>query len=288
MSEDIARDSVLVPKASDQDTQYYSVTTIIKALGTSGDALLYWSAEQAAQCAIDIAKSLPSRIDEEGVDNVRKYLRDAFRRGRKGERTAAELGTAVHSACESYALNGTRPEVDDEVLPFVLQFEKWCQKFQPKYEAAEMQVYSDTYGYAGTCDAVLEIDGAKFIVDYKTSRKSVDSQGKETKPYPEVGLQLSAYRYADFAATWKARRIEKFSRRYYLCSDDERVLGVPIPTVDTGLAIHITPEHCNAYIIRCDDEVYRRFLFTIEAFKYTNEVSKTIIGNKLEPAKQVA
>ncbi len=282
MSDDILRSGITVAKAAPEDTRYWSVTTIIKALNSSGDALLYWSAEQAALAACDIAKSLPSRIEEEGKETVVKYLRDAFRRGRKGERTAAELGTAVHAACETYALTGSRPEVDEEVLPFIIQFEKWCQKFQPVYTAAEMQVYSDSYGYAGTCDAILSLEGQALIIDYKTSRKSFDSQGKTTKPYPEVGLQLSAYRYADYVATWQARRYEAYSRRYYLCNEDERSLGVPVPAVSGGLVIHITPEHCDAYPVRCDEEIYERFLFAIEAAKWVNEISKTVIGPQLE------
>ena len=41
----------------------YSVTTIIGALDKP--ALLYWAAEETAKAAVTVAKSLPTRIEED-------------------------------------------------------------------------------------------------------------------------------------------------------------------------------------------------------------------------------
>jgi len=268
-------------KPADDDARLWSVTTIIGALDKP--ALLYWAAEKTATCAVDQLDTVRAMVNDGDRADTIKWLRDARFRRPKGERTAAELGTAVHEACEQFALTGTRPEVDPDVAPFLDQFDRWCQKFSPTYEAAEVTVYSPRYGYAGTCDAFLSVDGVRFIVDYKTSKKSYDARGKATGPYPEVALQLAAYRFAELAAVWRPRRMEQFRRRYYLLGEAEKAMAVPVPEVDAGLVIHITPEHCDAYPVDCDASVHRSFLFVLEAARWQFQTSKTVIGLPLQP-----
>jgi hypothetical protein len=273
-------------KPADDDERHWSVTTILGCLKAEG--LLYWTAEEAAKAAVNSAASLQARIEEEGRQAVIKWLRDARFRRAKGERTAAELGTEVHAACESYALTGQRPDVDAEVQPFLDQFDRWAQEFQPVYQAAEVTVYSPSYGYAGTCDAFLTVGGVRCIVDYKSSRKSFDNRGNPTTPYPEVALQLAAYRHAELAAVWRPRRMEQYRRRYYLLGAAEREMAVPVPEVDTGLVIHITPDHCDAYPVECGPDIFEAFLFIQEAARWQFQTSKTVIGRPLEPAKESA
>lgn len=271
-------------KPADDDERHWSVTTILGCLKAEG--LLYWTAEEAAKAAVNSAASLQARIEEEGREAVIKWLRDARFRRAKGERTAAELGTEVHAACEAYALTGQRPDVDAEVQPFLDQFDRWAQEFQPVYQAAEVTVYSPSYGYAGTCDAFLTVGGVRCIVDYKSSRKSFDNRGNPTTPYPEVALQLAAYRHAEMAAVWRPRRMEQYRRRYYLLGQAEREMAVPVPEVDTGLVIHITPDHCDAYPVECGPDIFESFLFVQEAARWQFQTSKTVIGRPLEPAKE--
>jgi hypothetical protein len=269
-----------VPKPGAEDERFWSVTTIIGQLGKP--ALLYWSAEMAAEAACDQAGYLADRIEAEGREAVVKDLRDARFKKPKGIRSATELGTAVHDPCASYALTGERPEVDDEVRPFLEQFDAWAQKWQPKYLAAEAAVYSPTWGYAGTLDAIVELDGMTLLLDYKSSRKSIDSQGKQSGPYPEVALQLAAYRYADLIATWRARRYEQFRRRYYLLNDAERGIASPMPPLDGGVVLHLTPEHAALHPIVCDEPVFEYFQFAIEIARWMTEGSKHVIGAPME------
>jgi hypothetical protein len=268
-----------VKKVDPEDQRFWSITTIIGVLDKP--ALMYWAAEMAAEQAVSVAKTLADRVEEDGREAVVKWLRDARFRQNKGQRTAAELGTAVHEALEQLALTGSMPTVDDEVRPYLEQFDRWAQVWQPEYEAAELTVYSPRYGYAGTADGIMKIDGSRVNFDYKTTRKSVDSQGKRTGPYPEVGLQIAAARYAEFAATWRPRRTTKYNRRYYLLGPDEQAQAVKVPEVDGGIVIHITPEHCDAYPVRCDETVFESFLYILEAARYQFETSKTIIGAPL-------
>lgn len=289
------------------DLTLWSVTTIIGVLDKP--ALLYWAAEQTANAAIDSAATWQAMADDEGRDAAVKWLRDARFRRPKTRLSDAALGTVIHKVCETYALTGTKPGKDfaaqlisdaggpqvdvteeTEVVGRSLnQFDDWLHRFTPAYQATEVCVYSPTYGYAGQCDAFLTIDGVRFIADYKSTRNPRNASGYMKKPYPEqVGLQLAAYRNAEFAAVWRPRRFEKMRRRYYLLGVDERELAVRVPEVDTGLVIQITPESCESYPIRCDEEVHTAFLYALEAFRWTQETSKTVMSDALMPAGGVA
>lgn len=281
--------------AAQDDLQLWSVTTILGALDKP--ALLYWSAEQTALATIHSEATWRGMLEDDDPgclhDSAQcpavKWLRDARFRRPKGQRSATELGTLVHDACEKYALTGTRPDVDEEVRPFLDRFDEWLSRFQPSYQATEVAVYHPQLGYAGTADAFLTIDGVRFIADYKSSRKSVDDRGKPTTPYPEqVGLQLAAYRHATHAAVWRPRRMEKFRRRYYLLSPDERALAQPVPEVDTGLVVHVTPDHCEAYPIQIGDEAFESFLAAQDAARWLWQTSRTVMGDPLVPAPQEA
>jgi ATP-dependent exoDNAse (exonuclease V) beta subunit len=299
----LGQEAVTVDTADDGDLTLWSVTTILGALDKP--ALLYWAAEQTADAAIDNIATWQAMLTERGRAEAVKWLRDARFRRPRNKLSAKDLGTVVHQLCEEYALTGARPDrnriaelirvkggeqVDVRaegpvVLAMLQQFDSWLQRFTPAYVATEVAVYSPTYGYAGQSDGFVVIDGTRMIIDYKTSREPRDSKGDPRTPYPEqVGLQLAAYRWAEFAAVWRPRRLEKFRRRYYLLGDAERAMAEPVPQVDGGLAIQITPESCEAYPIRCDEEAHRAFLFTIEVFRWLQETSKNAMGPALESA----
>lgn len=272
-----------VNDAAADDMRLWSVTSILGAMDKP--ALVHWSANMTAKAAVAAAGSLQQRITEDGEEETVKWLTGARFRRPRGQRSAAELGTAVHAACEEYALSGIRPEADDEVSPFLDQFDRFLQRFSPSYQATEVCVYNATFGYAGTADAFLTIDGTRFLADYKTSRETFDARGNLRKPYPEqVGLQLAAYAHAEMAAVWRPRRMEKFRRRYYLLSPAERAEAVPVPEVDAGLAIQITPGSCEAYPINISRPVFDAFLHVQETARWVNETSKKVMGEPLEVA----
>lgn len=272
-----------VKKAEADDLKCWSVTTLIGALDKP--ALLYWAAEMTAKCAVEQYKAWVAIAKDAGPDEAVKWLTGARFRTPAGERTAADLGTAVHAAIETYTLTGIRPEVDDEVAPFLEQFDRWAQVWQPEYIATEVTVYSPKYGYAGTCDGFFVLDGVPTVFDLKTSKKAVDKQGKPVGVYPEISLQLAAYRHAELAAVWRPRRFEQFRRRYYLLSDAEIEAAVPVPTVEAGIGLKITPESCIAYPVRCDEQIFEQFLFIIEAARFVFETGKTVIGAPLVKAE---
>lgn len=304
----LGQEPVDVAAADAGDTTSWSVTTIIGALDKP--ALLYWTGEETARAAIRQQSTWRGMLDDcdTGCTHTSardcaaiRWLRDARFRRPKDLLSSTDLGSAIHALCEEYALTGVRPDperiaaevrsrggntvkvnLEVPVLSAMLdRFDGWLQRFTPSYQATEVTVYSPTYGYAGTADGFVTVDGFRAIIDYKSSREPYDSQGKPKTPYPEVALQLAAYRWAEHAAVWRPRRVEKFRRRYYLLSAAERAMAEPVPEVDGGLCIHITPESCEAFPVRCDRAVHQQFLFVLEAARFVFETSKTVIGEPL-------
>lgn len=277
---------------AEHDLQLWAVSVMIGALDKP--AIVYWGSEQTALAAVHseatwrgmLADCDPDCRHDSADCAAVKWLRDARFRRPKGVRSATELGTMVHDACEQYALTGVKPEVDAEVQPFLDRFDEWLQRFQPEYQATEVAVFNPKFGYAGTADAFLTIDGVRFIADYKSSRKHLDARGKPTTPYPEqVGLQLAAYRNAEFAAVWRPRRMEKFRRRYYLLSPDEQAMAQPVPEVDSGLVVHITPQACEAYPIQCGEDVFDAYLAVQDSARWLFQDSKNVMGDPLEEVR---
>lgn len=278
----------LVKKPDPDDVHLFSSTTILKVLGS--EALIYWAAEETAKAAVKAYKSLPVRIEEDGPDETIRWLRDARYRTVRGQRTAAELGTDCHQAFQEYALSGVRPHLEpgDEVIPYLDQFDRWCQEFQPAYEAAEMTVYSPTYGYAGTLDAIATVGGMPLVIDYKTSRKSVDKKGKHTSPYPEAALQVASYRFAERAVPVKPRRHELNRRRYYLWGRIEQEASIPVPEVEGGLVLHVTPEHCHAHPVACGQRTYEAFLAVLDVARWMYSHGPASVSDPIVPVPQEA
>lgn len=277
-------DQPVVTQPDPDDLRLWSVTTLIGVLDKP--ALVPWAAIKTAEAAVDQADAWQSRLEHEGRDAAIDFLKQARFRGKRGERSATELGTAVHKACEHAAIYGRfRPEdtSDQELVPFLRQFRQFLRDFQPEYIAAECTVFSPTYGYAGTADAFLEIDGTKFIADIKTSRESNDARGNPKGPYPEVALQLAAYRHAELAAVWRARQSEQFKRRYYLLSPSERAMAADVPTADHGLVVYLTPDRYALHPVRCDEGIFDHFLATIDAARFVLDVGKEVVGHPLIP-----
>jgi hypothetical protein len=312
-----------VPKSEDVDRKFYSVTTILNVIHK--EAIVYWACEQTANAAINEYEYWQSMLKHRGRDETMVWLRDARYRPPQNILSDTAMGTIVHDLCEYYVVRDEKPgrdyaehlirraaevagkpnlDIEGEArLAGVMlnHFDGWLQRFTPSYQGAEISVYNTRYGYAGTTDAFLTVDlqdgsgPVRFEVDYKSSRKARDRKGKPKKPYPEENaLQLAAYRNAEFAAMrFSPRRFEqKFSGRYYLLSPDEYAQAEPIPEVDTGLIIHITPEGCEAYPMDCAERYnedgtphrkspFHSFLHALELFRWCQETSHEVMGDPL-------
>lgn len=278
----------------DQDTRpddlrLWSVSTILNVLDKP--ALQYWAAREAARYALSAEEVWRPIQQRHGDAEAVKYIAAARFRPPHGQLLeSAELGTEVHRACQHYALFGQRPDdVHAEAVPFLDQFDRWLQRFQPTYEAAEVTVYSPTYGYAGTLDTIFTIpeqadaDPIRLLNDYKTSREALDGKGKPKTPYSETVLQLAGYRFAERAAVWQARRMTAFKRRYYLLDPGEVALSVPVPEVDGASCLLITPASCELFPMRADRRAFDAFLYTLEVARYQLQDFRGNVGQPMVP-----
>lgn len=243
-----------------RNENYWSVTTIIGG-GIPKPALLPWGIKMVAEAAVEATENgyLPGMVAQDR-DGAIKFLKGTPYAKRDA---AADLGTEVHAAVEAYSLGKPMPPWSPLVAPYMLAFEKFLADFAPTFTATEASVYNRSQQYAGTLDAIatlalpLQESPIIALLDVKT--------GKGV--YPEVGLQLAAYRYAEFIG---------------LPDGSE----APMPQVDGGLCLHLTPEGYRLIEVRADDEVFKAFLFAREVFRFCTETSKSVLGLEYGPTTE--
>jgi len=132
---------------------------------------------------------LPAKV----VNHISKGIQTAYK---VIGTEAAEIGTIVHNWIESaieYKMKGGKaPKVPkgDKIGNCIKAYKDWSRERNPTWLAAEQKIYYHDPGgvncYAGTVDAVAEVDGKLCVIDFKTSKKIY-------KPYH---LQVAAYAQA--------------------------------------------------------------------------------------------
>ena len=90
---------------------------------------------------------------------------------------AIRRGVDFHEAAMLYMGGDPFPKI-----PGMQAMQQWRSDYEPRPVALENVVYSRTLGCAGTFDALMEIDGKRVIVDYKTGGV-----------YDDHAIQLAAY-----------------------------------------------------------------------------------------------
>lgn len=249
-----------------RNESYWSVTTILSG-GLPKPALLPWGIKSVAEGAVANRAVLEQMFEScttpkecsggsfcDACNQTVQWLKS---RPYAHRDKAADLGTFVHDAAEAYVLRKPFPAWPLNVKPRMDAFVQFLDDYSPAYEATEASVYNRSEKYAGTLDAIATIGGRKLLLDTKT--------GKGV--YPEVGLQLAAYRHAEFIG---------------LPNGDEG----PMPAVDGAAVLHL-PESGGYELleVRADAEVFTAFLYVRECFRFQEELSKGVI---LGPYSEVA
>jgi hypothetical protein len=219
------------------------VTTIIGG-GLPKPALIPWAARFTAEYAIEHIDELNAMLAEGDDIAALKWLKDSRLRSTE---TKANLGSDVHAALEANTL-GTAYEASPAAAPYIEGFHEWVEDFSPRFEMVESSVYNRQHRYAGTLDAIVEIEGKLLLVDFKTG-KSV---------YPEVALQLAAYRHAEFVGI----------------GDEEH----PMPATVGGAVLHLTPSGYRWIEVECGEEVFNAFLYVRECFRFAKDTASTVLG----------
>lgn len=251
---------------------------------------------QAAGKLTSIKKA--ERLDE--LELVTRWLKGQPERIRDA---AAELGSDVHGEADTlvrglalesgdaYAQGLPFPEWPERLRGHMQSLQAFLTDVRPLYLATEATVFNRTQAYAGTLDAIVEIPAravlaamlragdhadeipgwihdlaaldlaVTVVVDYKSGRAV----------YPTVGLQLAAYARSEFIGLPDGRT------------------QLPLPQVDVGAVLHLTPTGYALRLVRIDDEVFRAFLHVREVYRFNRELAGKVLGETVfESAKEAA
>jgi hypothetical protein len=247
----------------------WSVTTLIKiGLGTSKN-LVNWNAKTPVEWIADNFDAFSALLRSDREAAIKTAVDARWRTSDKAKARGSEL----HAAAEMLAL-GQEPDVPIEILPYVEQYRRFLEDHEPKFIMAEAPVYSPAEFYAGTVDGILEIGGRRVLVDYKTTDRGPDTD-KLRPPYPEVALQLTAYRRAELVGILSEQRYFQ-GQRYYLFDPDAD--HEPLPETEGAVAIVISPFDYRVIPVRTDEAVWLAFQKVRECARWQLETSKGVFG----------
>ena len=168
-----------------------SVTNVLGVLAKP--RLDAWKIEQGIMAAL----TLPRQAEEPLDAFAHRVVEDM---GAQVEK-AADFGTAIHNACEVYALNKQLPQ-DIRLLNFLEDWVRWFDSNVERVASIEQVFVHHEHGYAGRVDMVALLRGIGWcVVDFKTQKVKRSAKG-EAKPafYETWPLQLGAYRQAILAS----------------------------------------------------------------------------------------
>ena len=159
-----------------------SVTTILNVI--LKPALMPWAVKMGAEWFRDNRKDyLKGDIK---LEDMIKGIKGAYR---KKSQDALNIGEEVHAWCEQaikFKLGvGTMPAMpaNEVVRESIENFRDWTKENDVKWLSSEEKIYNRKYKYAGTVDAIAEVNGVFGVIDFKTSKRL----------YDEYDLQVIAY-----------------------------------------------------------------------------------------------
>lgn len=227
--------------------QRYPRVTAILSKGIPKPGLIKWAGRFVAEGAIRDYPYWGGLDDDEAIAYL-SGLPDTRRN------SSANLGSAIHAAIDAVANDREYKEQTPQAQEYVNGFFKFVEDFRPKFILTEQSVFSKTHGYAGTLDAVVRIGRTTYILDTKTG----------SRIYPEVALQLAAYKNADFVGK------------------PETGEEVPLPAIKKGLVLHLAPNTYSLVDVRVDEEVFDAFLSVKDVYYWGEGLSKVVIRNPIE------
>ncbi len=275
-----------VADAKVETKRFYGVTSITKLGMGTGRALVEWNARMPAETAFDRYQTLGSFVNDGDRAGAVKWLMES----RYAATSAAQArGSEIHTAAEKLAL-GVQPDVDPSIVPYVEQYIKFLEQFEPEFLMAEAPVYNERYSYAGTTDGIFIIEGQKLLFDIKTVKVlpgELNEKGKPKHrgPYEEVALQLAAYRRAEKVGLM-AERVENNYGRYYIYDPTKHY--EPMPETDGSLALMLSPADFRVIPVRTDDEVFRCFIAARECARFNVDIAKRVFGPEITVATKEA
>lgn len=154
------------------------VTTVLGVIAKP--ALIGWAANMAVDYVEEHLKELLVSVS----DAQRIILTEARKAHTKKKEAAGDIGKLVHAVIEEYIKNGTEPTLDEQGMKMFENFRKWIIDNKVKFIESEKHLYSESMFVGGICDAIVEINGQKWLYDWKTGG---------TRVYAEVFFQMGGY-----------------------------------------------------------------------------------------------
>lgn len=227
---------------------YPGATGIIKVLDKGG-ALMGWAQRITAEAAVDNRDQLGSWFDIGGRDGAVSLLTKAAVTKRD---KSADVGTRIHALAEAVS-RGQEPLLTDEERPYLTAYQQWLADFSPRFLAAEEMVLSVRHRYGGTLDAIVEMVGERWLIDYKTS-KGV---------YAETALQLAAYAHAEFIGR------PNDPKRY------------AVPQVTQYAVLHLRPEGYELVPYDVDAGTFEAFIYARHLYEWREDKAGRVMGQPL-------
>jgi len=228
-----------------------SVTNVLGVMAKPG--LDAWKIEQGIMAAL----TLP-RVENEPLDAfARRVVADM---GEQVEK-AADFGTAIHAACEVYAINKELPS-DPKLAAHLKEWVRWFDENVERIDSIEQVFVHLDRGYAGRVDMIAKLKGIGWaVVDFKTQKIKRTPKG-EPRPvfYETWPLQLAAYQQAALASTGK---------------NIAALASVVIDSAQPG------PVHVKVYDNAA--EHFRMFLAATELWRYVKGYNPTAIQGCAKP-----
>lgn len=175
---------------------------------------------------------------------------------------AASAGSKAHDLIEKMIIAGDGKQIwdksgepdSDKVNAILEQYNEFVKEHEPQYEAAEATVYSKTHSYAGTLDWIAKLPmmyGDNLVIgDTKTGRGV----------YPEVALQLAAYKYAEVLESVRAGG------------------DVEMPETQHAVVLHLRPDLWEVVEVDVGKEQFQMFQYAMQIAWFTRGLGDNWIG----------
>jgi len=246
-----------------------SISTVKKA---SGNDWTFVTLKRIAELDADDYMNIAKLTVEDRQTWLRNYTRKALR-------TAAARGTIVHIWAEDM-LDGNQPRdlTEEQVfnmgLPvealaearlYLPALEEWFQQQDIQLICKEAVVINRSlngYGYGGTVDAWVKLNGETCALDWKTRTAHSQHAG-----YPEEAAQIAAGVNGD-----------------YWFQPGEPITRQRIPDMDAAYVISIKPDSVEQYPVNLD-EAWNHFQ-ELHRWWTTRRSERDTIGKRVEQPQQ--
>lgn len=241
-----------------------SVTSVVGVMDKP--ALLPWACKMAGERAVKHESEWHAIQQEDGDEAARKWISAASREFTAYRQT---LGSMVHWMVEnrerlhdaevqgkidwwvSKTKKPYRDKIEADAKKHLTQFYRFMEDYKPEFVMQEVTVASLTHGYAGTLDAVVEMDGATRIMDIKTGGA-----------YPTTALQLAAYRHAEYVAK----------------ADGTLREACELAGITHGFVLELKPQSYKVHHYRCGEDEFAAFCAALRLKRWADD--ETVIGDE--------